>query len=84
MSKFRPLFTRSFWLDAAERATKTAAQGALLGLGASDTGPFNLFSASPLTVLGFAAGGALLSVLTSAASAPVSGMSPASIVPPGA
>ncbi len=75
---------KAYALAVLERATKTAAQGALLGLGASDTGPFNLFSASPLTVLGFAAGGALLSVLTSAASAPVSGMSPASIVPPGA
>lgn len=83
MTKLRPLFTRSFWLDAAERAAKTAAQGAMLGLGSSDAGPFNLFSASATAVAGFAAGGAVLSLLTSVASAPVSGMSPASIVPPG-
>lgn len=34
MTRVRVLFTRAFWLDAAERALKTAAQAAVLALGA--------------------------------------------------
>jgi hypothetical protein len=77
------LFTRNFWLDAAERAIKTAAQSALLVLGQDVLG-FDVFSADWLNLAGFAAGGAMLSVLTSIASAGAPGISPASAVSPGA
>lgn len=77
------LFTRAFWFDAGERAIKTAAQAALLVLGQDMLG-FDVFLADWLNLAGFAAGGAVLSILTSVASAGAPGMSPASIVPPGA
>ena len=81
MTRIRTLFTRTFWLDALERAVKTAAQSAVLVVGA---GQVDALSADWLTVGGFALGGALLSVLTSMASAKVPGISPASLLPPGA
>jgi polyferredoxin len=57
--------TWRFWREALERAVKTAAQGVILGLGMGEG--FNLFNVDPLMALGFAGGGALLSVLTSVA-----------------
>lgn len=75
------LFTRAFWADAAERAIKTAAQVAILAIGQGVT--VDLFSADWRNVAGLALGGAVLSLLTSIASARVPGMSPASVVPPG-
>jgi hypothetical protein len=57
----RPLFTVTFWVDAAERAVKTAAQSVLLAGFASDAGPVNLFEFDWEAGLGFAAGGAVLS-----------------------
>ena len=81
MTRIRTLFTRTFWLDALERAVKTAAQSAVLVVGA---GQVDALSADWLTVGGFALGGALLSVLTSMASAASPGISPASLLPPGA
>lgn len=76
------LFTRTFWLDTAERAIKTAAQSALLVFGQDAVG-FDVFSAGLSNTIGFAIGGAVLSILTSIVSANTSGISPASAVPPG-
>lgn len=56
--------TRAYVLAAAERATKTAAQAAILVLGADQV---NALSANWADVAGFAAGGFALSVLTSLA-----------------
>jgi hypothetical protein len=83
MTRVRALFTRAFWLDTAERATKTAGQAAALALGQDVLG-VDVFAADWRNVLGFAAGGAVASIVTSVASAPVAGLSPASMVPPGA
>jgi hypothetical protein len=57
------MFTAVFWRAAAERATKTAAQAALLQLVIGDG--FDAFHADWATAGGFALGGAVLSVLTS-------------------
>lgn len=78
----RTLFTRTFWLDATERAVKTAAQSALLAVGADKV--LDVMAADWAAVGSFALGGAVLSLLTSVVSAPVaSGTGPASLVPPG-
>lgn len=79
----RVLFTRAFWLDAIERALKSAAQGAMLAAG-QDVVSVDLFAADWRNVAGMAAGMAALSILTSVASAGSPGLSPASIAPPGA
>lgn len=60
-----------FWMETAERAIKTAAQSALLALGAEAVTGFDLFSADATAVAGFAAGGLVVSFLTSIASAAV-------------
>ena len=73
------IFTRLFWQDAAERATKTAAQVCLLVLG-QDIGGVDVFAVSWENVAGFALGGALMSLLTSIASAGTEGITPASLV----
>ncbi len=72
------LFSKGFIVDALERAVKTAAQAAMLVIG-QDVSGFDIFSANFANALGFAAGGFLLSLLTSVVSAPVAGMSPASV-----
>lgn len=77
----RPMFTRTFWFDVLERALKSAAQMVLVGLALSDSGPVNGFGLDWGLALGFAAGGAAASVLTSIASAPVGGNGTASLVP---
>ncbi len=79
----RVLFSRTFWLDAIERALKSAAQGAMLAAG-QDVISVDLFSADWRNVAGMAAGMAALSILTSVASAGSPGVSPASLLPPGA
>ena len=56
---------RFFWIDTAERAVKSTAQAALLCLGA---GQVDALTADWQTVVGFALGGGVLSVLTSLAS----------------
>jgi hypothetical protein len=60
------IFTREFGLAALERGVKTAAQSALLVLGADQ---INALEAAWTTVGGFALGGFVLSVLTSVATA---------------
>jgi len=82
MTRVRALFSRTFWLDATERAVKTAAQSALLAVGADKV--LDVMAADWANIGAFAAGGAVLSLLTSVASIPVPGMSPASAMPPGA
>lgn len=67
------IFTRAFWTAALERATKSAAQVAILVLGADQ---LNVLSADWPDVGGFALGGFVLSLLTSVASAGVAGTGP--------
>lgn len=62
------MWTLAFWKDTAERALKTAAQAVVLGLGLAQGA--NLFEMDFMAALGLAAGGAVLSVLTSIISAP--------------
>lgn len=61
------LFTRAFWVEAADRAIKSAAHGVILGLGLGEG--LNAFAVDWQLALGFAAGGAVLSILTSIANA---------------
>lgn len=56
------IFAVSFWKEAAERAVKTAAQSAVLVIGAEQV---NALTVSWVEVGGFALGGAVLSLLTS-------------------
>ena len=60
------MFTLAFWKAAAERAAKTAAQAAIVQLVVGDG--FNAFDADWGTAGGFAAGGAVMSLLFSLAS----------------
>jgi hypothetical protein len=76
------LFTKRFWFDAAERAAKSFAQGALAAL-SQDVAGADLFAANVRTVIAAGLLMAVLSVLTSVASAPVPGISPASMLPAG-
>ena len=62
------MFTKVFWVKAAERAGKTAGQAFLLAVGADQ---LNVLAADWGTYLGFAVGGAVLSVATSLATANV-------------
>ncbi len=61
------MWTLEFWKAAAERALKSAAQAALLAVGA---GSVNALSLDWTAVVGFSAGGAFLSICTSLASIP--------------
>lgn len=61
------MLTTAFWLGAADRSVKSAAQALLLLWGA-DAG-LNLLTIEPLPALGMAGGAAVLSLLTSIASA---------------
>ena len=64
------MLTRFFWISTLERALKSAAQSALLVVGA---GQFDALSADWQMVASFAGGGALLSLLASVASSQVAG-----------
>lgn len=70
--RIRTLFTRAFWADAGERALKSAAQ-AVLGVALVGDRVFDVLDADPTVLFGAAATGAVLSLLTSIASAPVGG-----------
>lgn len=61
------MFTVDFWKQTAERAVKTAAQFALVGVGGNFT---DVWNADWKTIVGAAAAGALTSVLTSVGSEP--------------
>lgn len=61
------LWTIQFWREAAERAIKSAAGGALLVIGADQASVLTLDFAN---VAGFAGGAALISLLMSLASSP--------------
>lgn len=52
---------KRYYTDLADRAARTAAQAALLAIGADQV---NVLDLDPATLLGFAAGGALLSALS--------------------
>ena len=67
------MFSKPFLTAALERALKTAAQSALLVIGAEQV---DALTVDWLGVLGFAAGGAVLSVLSSLASAGVGNPGP--------
>lgn len=74
------LFSPDFLKDAFERATKTALQAASLVIG-QQVGGFDLFTVNGPTLAGFAAGGFIISLATSIASALLGGtISPASLV----
>lgn len=75
------MFTAAFWKSAAERAAKTAAQAAVLVIGADQV---NAFAADWGDVAGFALGGAALSLLTSIASSPFGNTGTASLTKSGA
>ncbi|MPZ14295.1 MAG: hypothetical protein GEU73_07700 [Chloroflexi bacterium] len=67
------LFTKRFLLDALERSIKTAAQAAVAVIGGD---LINAFDLAYLDMAGIALGAALVSVLTSIASAQVGDDSP--------
>lgn len=75
------LATRSFWVDAGERAAKTAAQAAIGALGQDVVG-VDLFTVDAAALAGVALGGALLSLLTSIASVTRTGTAAALLPPP--
>lgn len=59
------MFSKAFWVAAFERAVKTAAQSALLTIGADQVDAFN--GVDWTDVVGMGVGGAVISVLTSLA-----------------
>jgi hypothetical protein len=64
------IFTKAFWLETLERAIKTSAQFVIGAWGIGD-GIYNLFVMDFALAGGAAAGGFVLSALTSIASAPL-------------
>lgn len=70
------IYSRIFWRDAGERAAKSAAQAGILALGG---GAANVLALDWLTFGGALGGGALLSVLTSVASAGIANRGTASL-----
>lgn len=67
------LVSPRFWVETAERAVKSAAQGAILAVGADQ---LDVLALDWRVFLGFAGGAALLSALTSIASGPAGGDTP--------
>lgn len=62
------MFTRIFWTQTVERAVKSAAQAAIIAVGATQA--FDLFTLDWANFGGIVAGGAFLSILTSLSSEP--------------
>ena len=73
------LYTRDFWLEALDRAIKTAAQAPLVVWGVADYA-LDLFSLDWQAGLAHAGGGFLISLLTSIASAGLAQRGNASIL----
>lgn len=73
------MFSKSFWLGAAERAVKTAAQVLLVTFFAADQAA-NAWEMDWADMGGVALAGALLSILTSIVSAPFGERGSASLV----
>ncbi len=72
------MMKRQFWKETFERAVKTAAQGAVAGMGAAG---FNIIDVSALKAVALGAlTGFVLSVITSIASAPFGPDDSASVV----
>ena len=67
------MWTGEFWKATAERAVSTAAQAALLAIGADQ---LHVMDANWETIGGFAAGGAVLCVLKCLAAVAITGGSP--------
>ncbi len=65
--------TRAFWVDAAERAVKTCAQTALAVIGVDQ---LDIIAADWAAIASIAVGGAVLSVLSSIASARIGDETP--------
>jgi hypothetical protein len=74
------MFSRSFLIDLAERAIKSAAQALILAVGAAEG--FNLFAADFVNLAGLAVGAAVLSALTSLASEPFGAKGTAAVFAP--
>lgn len=72
------MFTKQFLKDLLERAIKTAAQTLVLAIGAAQG--FDLFTADWRTLGAAAAGGFVLSVLSSVASIPLGDRSSPSVI----
>jgi Putative lactococcus lactis phage r1t holin len=70
------MLSKAFLIATLERAIKSSAQAVVLGLSASDAGPVNAFQLDYKGAIGFAVGGAVLSVLTSLMSAPIGNNGP--------
>lgn len=70
------IYSLTFWKDAGERAAKSAAQAAVLALGGDVV---NVWSVDLQTVAGLGLGGAVLSLLTSVASAGLANQGTASL-----
>lgn len=73
------IFTKLFWLDAAERALKTVAQ-TLVTLWLTGQAVFNILAVDWQQALGVGLGAGVLSVLMSVASAAKAGTDTASLV----
>ncbi len=69
------IYTLTFWSAALERAIKTAAQAAVLSIGATSIA-INALAVDWASVGGFALGGFALSILTSVGSGIVTGGGP--------
>lgn len=72
------MFTRAFWIAAAERAAKTFAQTAATLWGA---GAVNIVDVDLASIVGISASAAVVSVLTSLGSVPLSRGESPSLVP---
>ena len=80
-ARIRPLFTKAFWLDAGERVARSAGQFALAAWGQDALG-FDTFHATLSNVAAAALSGAILTLLTAIAAAPINDNSgsPASVL----